>query len=164
MRSECLAAFASRRASVGGGWDWLQLKFKGSARRDLSPGCGLITHEKAALSARGGQVSTFLPFMLPELASHVWCQAESGLTHGKQRAWSVSAAWLSRRQRQRGSGQWRRLTLIIRNLQQTQIRALGNALASLNGLFHEGPMTSSFFLHFITEGLGEFGHKSGTLE
>lgn len=37
------------------------VKFKGSALRDMSLGCGLNTHEKAALSARGGQVSTFYP-------------------------------------------------------------------------------------------------------
>lgn len=39
----------------------------------------------------------------------------------------------------------KRLRLIIRNLQQTQIRTLGNAQESLDGLFHTGPLTSSSF-------------------
>lgn len=42
-----------------------------SAPRDLSLGCGLITHEKAALSARRWSNLDLLPFMLRGLASHV---------------------------------------------------------------------------------------------
>lgn len=51
--------FVSHRESRG--LTAVAVKFKGSKLRDLSLGCGLITHEKAALSAWGGQVSTFYP-------------------------------------------------------------------------------------------------------
>lgn len=39
----------------------------------------------------------------------------------------------------------KRLRLIIRNLQQTQIRTLGNTQVRLDGLFHTGTLTSYSF-------------------
>lgn len=59
MCSYSLTAFVGRRTNRG--LAPVAVKFKGSTLRDLSLGRGLITHEKAALSALGGQVSTFYP-------------------------------------------------------------------------------------------------------
>lgn len=67
MSSHSLTALVSSRA--GDGLAPFAMKFKAGEQRDLSLGCGPITHEKAALSAWGGQVLTFYPscccFLLP---------------------------------------------------------------------------------------------------
>lgn len=127
--SQWCAAFVSHRVSAP-----VAMKFKGSTLTDLSFGCGLITHEKAALSACGGQVSTFYPSCcwssLPmsdvrqNLCSHMRSEGP-GVCLLPRWARATERLWTMRR-----------LRLIIRNLQQTQIRTLGNAKEHQDGFFH----------------------------